>query len=74
MRTINFSGEYNPEFGQNVRSMFMIASADNLSSFVGKEALRNTMGGTKPDLSKNEDIFVNQSYITRYEMHETSQP
>ena len=59
MRTINYSDEYNPDFAQNVRSMFMIASADNLASFVGKESLRNTMGGTKPEISKNEDIFVN---------------
>ena len=43
-RTINFSGEYNQDVVRNIRSM--IASADNAGSFIGKEALRSTIGGT----------------------------
>ena len=75
MRTINFSGEYNQEFGQNVRSMFMIRSVDNLSSFVSKEALRNKPGvelslalGQKPQytVSSAHSLYV---FFDNYCLH-----
>ena len=71
-RTINFSGEYQKEAVDTIRSM--IDQGTTGPSFIAQEPLRSTIGGTRAEMPKHElEKFLKSAEAQRVRSFTTAQ-